>query len=236
AVEGLVRRHGSGSHRRRRPAPARAHAGLPLGSAAGAPRPRRPASPDHDADHPRLPRTARRWAAAPPDGEPMTPTRPRVVITGMGVCPAAGFDLATFGDRLVAGRSAVARIARFDASGYPSRIAAEIDEAAFDRDHDLAPEWRLRGRIARVAPAAAAPAPHDAGVTSGTAAHRRVGVALAAGMGSYDHDEVFESCGAARRGGPDLDWTAFAAVLRQVRKPRAAERRTPGSIAALVAH
>src|SRR5262249_19146604 len=40
----------------------------------------------------------------------------------------------------------------------------------------------------------------------------------------------------ARRGGPDLDWTAFAAVLRQVRKPRAAERRTPGSIAALVAH
>lgn len=179
----------------------------------------------------------------------MTGEPRRVVITGMGVCSAAGGDLATFWDRLVSGVSCVRRIGRFDVSAYPSQLAAEIDDAAFARDHDVGPEWVLRGRIAKYAAAAAARAIGDARLTATAADPDRVGVSIAAGMGSYDHEEVFAPCGSARaqgvragsgQGQPsvpvDFDWDAFRETLRKTWKPRLAERRTPGSIAAHIAH
>ena len=161
----------------------------------------------------------------------------RVVITGMGVCSAAGRDLQTFWDRLVAGVSCVRRISRFDVTTYPSQIAAEIDDAALRDSIDLSLEWHARGRIAQYAAAASASAIEDAGWTTADLAPHRVGVALAAGMGSYRHDEVFAACGMARStADSDVDWEAFVATFRATLKPRSAERRTPGSIAALLAH
>jgi 3-oxoacyl-[acyl-carrier-protein] synthase II len=167
----------------------------------------------------------------------MQDDRRRVVVTGMGVCSAAGCDLRTFWDRLVSGTPCVGRIARFDPSSYPSQIAGEIDEAVFRSAGDLPVEWRARGRIARYAAAASAAAIADAGLTDSRVPRRRVGVSMAAGMGSYDHVEIFASCGAARStAGVDFDWDAFTSTVRALLEPRAAERRTPGSIAALIAH
>jgi 3-oxoacyl-[acyl-carrier-protein] synthase II len=57
--------------------------------------------------------------------------RRRVVITGMGVIAPNGQDLPTFWERILEGRSAAGPLTRFDASLFPSRIAAEI------RDFDL---------------------------------------------------------------------------------------------------
>lgn len=166
----------------------------------------------------------------------MTDSR-RVVVTGMGVCSAAGCDLRTFWDRLVAGVSCVRRIGRFDVSAYPSQIAAEIDEDVLRDSTDVSPEWRTRGRIAQYAARAASSAIADAGLRSAAVVPRRAGVALAAGMSSYGHQEVFAACGASRPAtDSDIDWPAFATALRTAITPRSAERRTPGSIAALVAH
>ncbi|MBP6715347.1 MAG: beta-ketoacyl-[acyl-carrier-protein] synthase family protein [Acidobacteria bacterium] len=158
--------------------------------------------------------------------------RRRVVITGMGVISAAGCDTTSFWNRLVAGESAIDTIQQFDASAYPSRIAAEV------RDRDLPPldtRWHGRGRIARFAAAAADLAIKDAHVQH-SATWPQAGVVIAAGMGSYTHDEVFVPCALARAGQPNFDWPGFTAALRAGLAPHAAERLTPGSLPALIAH
>jgi hypothetical protein len=56
----------------------------------------------------------------------MTRHRRRVAITGLGFVTPLGNDTATAWHALLAGRSGVAPITRFDATGYPVRIAAEV--------------------------------------------------------------------------------------------------------------
>lgn len=50
----------------------------------------------------------------------------RVVVTGMGVVSCFGNDVDAYYDALLAGKSGVARIEKFDASSYPTQIAGEI--------------------------------------------------------------------------------------------------------------
>src|SRR5262245_45225804 len=50
----------------------------------------------------------------------------RVAITGLGAVTPVGNDVATMWATLLAGRSGVAPIATFDASGFSVRIAAEV--------------------------------------------------------------------------------------------------------------
>jgi 3-oxoacyl-[acyl-carrier-protein] synthase II len=166
----------------------------------------------------------------------MTPRR-RVVITGMGIVSAAGCDLASFWDSLVHGRSAIRQITRFDASAYPSRVAAELEPFPARDLADLPPHWQARGPIAQFAAVAASHAIADARLPLDRGNAARTGVAVGAGMGSYDHAEVFGSCAAAHRADDDgFDWAGFADGLRRFSKDKAAERRTPGSIPAALAH
>jgi 3-oxoacyl-[acyl-carrier-protein] synthase II len=61
----------------------------------------------------------------------------RVVVTGVGVVSPLGLDAPSTWAALVAGRPGGGKISHFDASGYPVRIAAEVDgfdpEAVFGR-------------------------------------------------------------------------------------------------------
>lgn len=161
--------------------------------------------------------------------------RRRVVITGMSVVSANGCELEEFWRNLVAGRSAVRPIQRFDARPFPSRIAAWID----DRDVPEMTEgsvWAAgRGRIAQYAALAADRAITDARLPVSQVA-ARTGVAIAAGIGTCEHLELFKPCGAARVSDGELDWTAFAGAARREFGPFATERRSPGSIAASIAH
>ncbi|MFL5327888.1 MAG: beta-ketoacyl-[acyl-carrier-protein] synthase family protein [Gemmataceae bacterium] len=50
-----------------------------------------------------------------------------VWITGTGICSPLGNNLDQFADAILAGRSAVSAVHRFDASQHPSQIAAQID-------------------------------------------------------------------------------------------------------------
>lgn len=51
----------------------------------------------------------------------------RVVVTGMGVIAANGKDLPTFWNAIRGGISAAAPVTRFDTTGAPTRIAAEVN-------------------------------------------------------------------------------------------------------------
>src|SRR5215471_16290998 len=73
---------------------------------------------------------------------------PRVVITGMGVVSPNGMGKEAFCHAVLAGKSGVKRISRFDSSHLPVNIAGEIPE--FD---ELA--WvdaRERKHVSRVVP------------------------------------------------------------------------------------
>ena len=65
----------------------------------------------------------------------------RVVITGLGVVCALGFDEKTFWSNLLAGRNGIRTVTRFDVSGFRTKVASEID------DEPLAAglkKWRIR--------------------------------------------------------------------------------------------
>ena len=118
-------------------------------------------------------------------------TKPRVVITGMGVVSPNGVGNAAFSDAVLQGRSGVRRISRFDPSEIPVQIAGEV--SGFD---ELAwVEKRERKHVSRVLPlalAAATEALRDAGVEHASmplAEKRRFGVILGSGGGSQEFTE-----------------------------------------------
>ena len=88
----------------------------------------------------------------------------RVAITGLGLVTSAGNNAATTWSTLLEGRSRIATITRFDASGFPVRIAAEVrgfDDVAAVGDRK---QLKFAGRSHRFALAAADEAMRDAGI------------------------------------------------------------------------
>jgi beta-ketoacyl-acyl-carrier-protein synthase II len=94
----------------------------------------------------------------------MTRSLRRVAITGLGLVTPLGNDVPATWHALLAGRSGVAPITHFDASGFPVRIAAEVKE--FDPRHAIEdPEiLNLADRSHTMALAAAEEALRDAGI------------------------------------------------------------------------
>jgi len=116
---------------------------------------------------------------------------PRVVITGMGVVSPNGMGKQDFCRAILAGKSGVKRISRFDPSGLPVQIAGEI--SAFD---ELA--WvdaRERKHVSRVVPlalAASAEAIGDAGLDPAAMSMEEkceIGVILGTGGGAQEFSE-----------------------------------------------
>lgn len=162
----------------------------------------------------------------------MTDTRRRVVITGMGLVSAYGEGVSHAWTQLCAGRSGVAAITRFDASGFPTRIAAQVPDQAWASVERTTRDWQERGRIARLAVAAADAAVEDAGRPFAHAAHR-AGVVAATGTGVFEHEELFGACAGTRASRQvDMDWEALVANLRRSARPDLLRRRSPGSVPA----
>jgi 3-oxoacyl-[acyl-carrier-protein] synthase II len=116
---------------------------------------------------------------------------PRVVITGMGVISPNGIGKEAFCQAILAGKSGVKRISRFDPSCLPVHIAGEIPE--FD---ELA--WvdaRERKHVSRVVPlsiAAASEAIQDSGIDPTALSmeeKREIGVILGTGGGAQEFSE-----------------------------------------------
>jgi len=116
---------------------------------------------------------------------------PRVVITGIGVVSPNGIGKEAFCHAVLAGKSGVKRISRFDPSALPVHIAGEIPE--FD---ELA--WvdaRERKHVSRVVPlalAASTEAIRDAALEPAALSmqeKREIGVILGTGGGAQAFSE-----------------------------------------------
>jgi 3-oxoacyl-[acyl-carrier-protein] synthase II len=113
----------------------------------------------------------------------------RVVITGMGVVAPNGIGIDNFWNSLVHGRSAVRRITHFDASSYPSQIAAEVPD--FDPTNYTDPKTAKRlGRFAQFALASSEMAVEDSNLDFGREDPFRVGVYIGTAMGGEDVNEI----------------------------------------------
>jgi len=109
--------------------------------------------------------------------------RKRVVITGLGAVTPVGNDVPTLWQALLAGRSGVGPITRYDASEQPVRIAAEVKN--FDAEALLGPrEARRNDRFVQLILVAAAEAIADARLTfNPNRDNRHVGVLIGTGIG-----------------------------------------------------
>jgi 3-oxoacyl-[acyl-carrier-protein] synthase II len=115
----------------------------------------------------------------------------RAVITGMGAVSPNGVGNEAFADGILAGRSGVGRISRFD----PSEISVQIAGEVRDFDELAWVEKRDRKHVSRVLPlavAAADEALRDAGIDSSSLPidqRRRTGVIIGSGGGSQEFTE-----------------------------------------------
>jgi 3-oxoacyl-(acyl-carrier-protein) synthase len=116
--------------------------------------------------------------------------RRRVAITGVGVVTPAGNDVPTMWARLLEGRGCGAPIESFDASGFSTRIAAEvrdIEHLPLPADRKL---LKFANRSHRFALAAAEEAMRDAGIEPTPADRERWGCVVGTGMMTVSYDEL----------------------------------------------
>jgi len=107
----------------------------------------------------------------------------RVAITGIGVTAPGGIGTKAFWDLLAAGRTATRLISTFDAAGFRSRVAAEID---FDAERSgLSPQQvRRMDRAAQLAVVSAREAVSDSGLGFADLDPHRIGVTIGSAVGA----------------------------------------------------
>jgi beta-ketoacyl-acyl-carrier-protein synthase II len=109
----------------------------------------------------------------------------RVVITGVGCVSPLGPDAPSTWEGLLAGRSGIGPITRFDASEFAVRIAGEVRDFALDAAVD-AREARRMGRFVHYALNAAIEAARSAHLDMAQEDPTRVGVAFGTGSGGLE--------------------------------------------------
>lgn len=111
----------------------------------------------------------------------------RVAITGIGAITPIGTGVEALWDGVRKGKSGVRTIERFDATPFPSHVAAEID---FDPVEHMTPKRARRlDRFSQFAMVCAQMALEDAGLTSEAAARDGAGVYTGSALGGVAFGE-----------------------------------------------
>jgi len=114
-----------------------------------------------------------------------TEARSRVVITGIGLVTPLGLTIEENWQALMAGRSGIAPITRFDASHLPTQFAGEVKN--FDPvEYMDVKEVRHYDRYLHLAVAAADKALADAGLQPKDLPHETTGILIGSGMGGME--------------------------------------------------
>ncbi|WP_300450351.1 beta-ketoacyl-ACP synthase II [Accumulibacter sp.] len=109
-------------------------------------------------------------------------TRRRVVITGLGIVSPVGNTVAEAWQNILAGRSGIDRITRFDVSGFPVQIAGEV--RGFNLGQYLSPkEARRMDVFIHYGMAAGIQAIQDAGLEARPINAERIGLSIGSGIG-----------------------------------------------------
>ncbi|HEY8909199.1 MAG TPA: beta-ketoacyl-ACP synthase II [Desulfosporosinus sp.] len=125
----------------------------------------------------------------------------RAVITGMGVISPVGNQLDEFWDNLIAGKSGIGLLTRFDTSDLPTKVAAEVKNFE-PTDWISKKESRHMDRFAQFALAAAMMAVKDSGLDFEKVDKERAGAVMGCGIGGVitfeEQKEVLMAKGSGR--------------------------------------
>jgi 3-oxoacyl-[acyl-carrier-protein] synthase II len=120
-------------------------------------------------------------------GEPPLSKR-RVVITGLGIVSPVGNDVETAWATILAGRSGIGAVTRFDAASFPTHFGGEI------RDLNLEPymstkDARRMDAFMQYGVVAGMQAMRDSGLTVTESNADRIGIMMGSGMGGLESIE-----------------------------------------------
>jgi 3-oxoacyl-[acyl-carrier-protein] synthase II len=125
--------------------------------------------------------------------------RRRVVVTGLGIVSPVGNNVSMAWDALCHGKSGVSAITSFDASQFPTKIAAQVQ--GFDPSLSLSDkEVRRTDMFVQYAAEAARQAMLDSGLNVTEELSSRIGVAIGSGIGGLPG--IQENSFALEKGGP----------------------------------
>lgn len=152
--------------------------------------------------------------------------RRRVVITGVGSINPMGHDVETVWSGLKEGKSGVGKMTIFDASRFPTKIAAEVRNFDIASIGENPEEWKFSGRHTKFAAGAAVQAVNSSGFLDADLDPTRFGVYLGAGEGNQDFFSFTKMMAAALQGG-SLDLSKFTQVGLEMLNPMAELEQEP---------
>ncbi len=162
--------------------------------------------------------------------------RRRVVVTGMGMINPLGTEVETVWNALKQGESGVGMISIFDASLYPTKIAAEIRNWDVSHVGEEVSLWAKRGRHARFAAGAAKRAMEHSGVMDAIRDRSRIGVYFGAGEGNQDFYNFTQMVSVATQLPDAFDLDAFVRKGFEILDPELELEQEPSMPSAHVAN
>lgn len=134
----------------------------------------------------------------------------RVVVTGIGAITPLGQNILETWKGLQEGRCAVDRISLFDASGFPTKIAAEVRGFDFQKQYQMGPKLQKLGRNTEFALMAAQMAVEDSKLAVGKQVNpERCGVYLGSGEGATDFYNFVQLISDSSQNGDAVDKANF---------------------------
>jgi 3-oxoacyl-[acyl-carrier-protein] synthase II len=112
----------------------------------------------------------------------------RVVVTGLGIVSPVGNDVAGAWASILAGRSGIAAVARFDTTNFPTHFGGEIRELNLE-PYMSTKDARRMDAFMQYGVVAGMQAMRDSGLTVTEANSDRIGVLMGSGMGGLESIE-----------------------------------------------
>jgi 3-oxoacyl-[acyl-carrier-protein] synthase II len=115
----------------------------------------------------------------------LTPSGKTVVVTGLGVITGVGTGIDRCWENLIAGKSGIARVTRFNVEQYPSQVGCEIKDFNPELYMDKK-EANRNDRYVQIAIGATQMAIKDSGLVMANENAERVGVLIGSGVGGME--------------------------------------------------
>ena len=114
--------------------------------------------------------------------------RRRVVVTGLGIVSPVGNDVASAWDSILAGRSGIAAVTRFDTANFPTHFGGEIRQLDLE-PYMSAKDARRMDAFMQYGVVAGMQAMRDSGLVVTEANSDRIGILMGSGMGGLESIE-----------------------------------------------